>query len=566
MSFNILSSKKRTFDAIVIGSGISGGWAAKELTERKMKTLVLERGRQIRHIADYHTALNPTWTFDHRLTPTQKDKAANPTQSKCYAWNEGTQHLFVKDEAQPYNQVKPFDWIRGYQVGGKSLMWARQCYRWNEKDFEANLRENVGTDWAIRYKDIASWYTYAEQFAGISGNKDGLEQIPDGDFLPPMDLNCVELHLKSKIESNFSDRKLVIGRSANLTKAIHGRGPCQHRDLCYRGCPFGGYFSSNSATLPAAEKTGKMTLMPDSIAHSIIYDEKQQRATGVRVINAETKEMTEYYAKVIFVGAATLNSNALLLNSTSNRFPNGLGNDSETLGHYIMCHNYRARASAEIDGHLEEYYYGKRPNSFYIPRFRNWGNDKQANFLRGYSIAGSATRADWNGQTGKEGIGAAYKKMLTEPGGWSIYMGAMGEMLPDYSNKVSIDRTKTDNHGMPLLNIDVEWKANEDAMTKDMLETMTDMLDKAGFKNIRASDSKQAPGLDIHEMGGCRMGSDPKAAMLNGFNQMHAVKNVFVTDGSAFSSQACQNPSISYMALTARACDYAVKEMKKRNL
>lgn len=565
-NLNLEAKKNNTYDAIVIGSGISGGWAAKELTKFKLKTLVLERGGKLDHIADYTTSMTNPWDFPHRLSNTEAEKAESPIQSKCYAWNEGTTHLFVKDSENPYNQIKPFDWIRGYHVGGKSIMWARQCYRWSEVDFEANVREGIAIDWPIRYADLAPWYSYVERFAGINGNKDGLPQIPDGEFLPPMELNCVELHLQSALKQKFPDRKLIIGRSANHTKQVEGRGPCQYRNLCHRGCPFSGYFSSNSATLPAAANTGKMTLATNAIVHSIIYDEKKGNATGVRVVNALTKEMTEYYAKIIFVNASTLGTAQILLNSTSSRFPNGLGNDSDSLGRYLMDHNYRIRCSADVEGFTDEYYSGRRPNGFYVPRFRNFGADKQSDFVRGYASSGEAGRAGWEHMAYQTGIGAEFKNLATQPGPWNIGIQSQGEMLPDASNRVTLNHQKLDQWGLPTLDIDCEWKANEEAMCKDMLKTLPEMLDSAGFKNIRAWDSHQAPGLGIHEMGTARMGRDPKTSILNGWNQVHTVKNVFVTDGACMTSQACQNPSVTYMALTARACDYAVSELKKRNL
>jgi choline dehydrogenase-like flavoprotein len=569
MSINInnVAKKKNTYDAIVVGSGMSGGWAAKEFCEKKMKTLVLERGGRYNHIEDYTTSMVDPWKFPHRNNMTEAEKEANPIQSKCYAWNEGTKHLFVKDQEHPYQQVKPFDWVRGYHVGGKSIMWARQCYRLGEHDFRSNTEDGNGNEWPIGYQDLAPWYSYVEKFAGISGNRDGLPQIPDGEFLPPMELNAAEKHFKQKAEARYPNRKIIIGRTANHTAPVgEGRGPCRYRHLCHRGCPFSGYFSSNSATLPAAERTGKLTLKTDSIVHSIIYDEKLGKATGVRVIDALTKETTEYYAKVIFVCAATLNSTWLLLNSTSNRFQNGLGNDGGVLGHYLVDHNYRVRVSAKLDGFLDRYYSGRRPNGFYIPRFRNFGSDKQKDFLRGYATYGECTRSNWSAEASSEGLGADFKKMLSEPGGWNLFMVAQGEMLPHFDNKVSLNYDKKDQWGLPTLDIDCEWKANEDAMAKDIMKTLPEMLEPAGFKDIYAWDSHQAPGLGIHEMGTCRMGKDPKTSMLNGWNQVHTVKNVFVTDGSSMPSQGCQNPSVTFMALTARAVDYAMKEMKKRNI
>jgi choline dehydrogenase-like flavoprotein len=564
---NTTAVKKNTFDAIVIGSGISGGWAAKELCEKGLKTLVLERGRKLDHITDYVTANTNPWEFPHHNRLSTENAADYPIQSKCYAFNEGTQHLFVRDADHPYEQKKPFDWIRGYHVGGKSLMWARQCYRWSPMDFESNLRDGHGVDWPIRYDDIAPWYSYVERFAGINGNRDGLPQMPDGEFLPPIEMTVVEKHLKSVIESKFPGRNLVHGRSANLTKSINGRTPCQFRHLCHRGCPFGAYFSSNGVTLPAAAKTGKMTLRPDSIVHSIIYDEKKQRAKGVRVIDANTKQMTEYYAKVIFCNAGTINTTLILLNSNDTaRFVNGLGNDSGVLGQNLMDHCYRGRAYSEHDGFKDSYYKGRRPVAFIIPRFRNLGNDKQTNFVRGYAIGGESGRMDWNRGAWNDDFGADFKTAMTKPGDWTLSFYGMGECLPHPDNRVTLNTKVLDKWGMPTVTIDAQWRDNENAIIKDMMVTMSEMLEAGGFKNIRVSDNGEYIGKGIHEMGTARMGRDPKTSVLNGWNQMHAIPNVFVTDGACMTSGAAQNPSITYMALTARAADYAVKELKKRNL
>lgn len=560
------AKQSNTYDAIVIGSGMSGGWAAKELCEKGMKTLVLERGRNVEHIKDYTTATKQTWELPHRGRLPAKVLEENPVVSKCYAFDEATEHFFVKDNAHPYIQSKPYDWIRGYQVGGKSLMWARMTQRWSEFDFESNARDGIGNDWPIRYGDLAPWYSYVEKFIGISGNKDGLYQIPDGEFLPPMELNCVEKHFQDSVNSNYADRRVVVSRIANLSQQHNGRGPCQYRNLCHRGCPFGGYFSANSATLPAAMATGNMTLRPFSVVHSIIYDDQKQKATGVRVIDSETGASMEYYANIIFVNASTLNTTLILLNSTSSRFPNGLGNDSGVLGHYLMNHNYRGRVWGEHEGFEDMYYYGRRPGGWYLPRFRNLGKDKQAGFLRGYSFSGGASRRRGNLQEGDEPIGAAFKEKLTEVGPWSMGMTGMGEHLPYFENKVTLSKDKKDKWDMPLLEIDCEYGENELSMLKDLLSTGAEMMEKAGFKNVRQNDSEQAPGLDIHEMGTARMGKDPKTSVLNGNNQMHAVKNVFVTDGACMASSACQNPSLTYMALTARAVDYALRELNKQNI
>ncbi|TNE68481.1 MAG: GMC family oxidoreductase [Bacteroidetes bacterium] len=557
--------KRRKYDAIVIGSGITGGWAAKELCEKGLRTLVLERGRNVRHVLDYPTAMLHPWDFDHRLQKTEQDRENNPVQSACYLYNESTKHFFVQDKEHPYQQVKPFEWIRGYQVGGKSLLWARQTYRWAPFDFESNAKDGHGTDWPIRYDDLAPWYSHVERFAGISGNRDGLEQIPDGEFLPPMELNAGEKHLKQQIEAKWPRRHLVIGRSANLTVPHNGRGPCQYRNLCARGCPYSAYFSSNSSTLPAAVRTKKMTLRPDSIVHSIIYDEKKNRARGVRVIDAQTREMTEYYAKVIFLNAGTLNSTLILLNSTSSRFPDGLGNDSGVLGHYLMDHNYRSRMGGRFEGLADRYYKGRRPNGIYIPRFRNiW--DRHPDFVRGYAFGGGAWREDWMRGFGQDDFGTAFKDSLSRPGSWGMGFHGMGECLPRYENHVRINRDILDPWGMPTLDIDCAWGPNEEAMVKDMHQTGYEMLEAAGCKDIVVQDTLEPPGRGIHEMGTARMGRDPDTSVLNGWCQVHTVPNVFVTDGSAMASGACQNPSLTYMALTARACDYAVKELKKKNI
>lgn len=560
-------AKKHTYHAIVIGSGISGGWAAKELCEKGLKTLVLERGGPLEHITGYKTANTPVWEFPHHNRPSAQDVQDYPVQSKCYAFNEGTKHLFVKDTEHPYTQQKPFDWMRGYQVGGKSLLWARQCYRWSEMDFESNLRDGHGVDWPIRYADLAAWYSYVERFAGINGNRDGLPQIPDGEFLPPVEMTILEKHFKKVIETRYTGRYVVHGRSANLTQSIHGRTPCQYRNLCHRGCPFGAYFSSNGVTLPAAARTGKMTLRPHSIVHSIIFDEKKNRATGVRVVDALTKEMTEYYAKVIFCNASTLNTTFILLNSNDTaRFPKGLGNEHDVLGRYLMDHNYRARGSARYAGFKESYYKSRRPTSAIIPRFRNWQPNEGHNFVRGYSVGIDSARESWGRGQGTDDFGADFKRSMTRPGDWYLSFHGMGECLPHPENRVLLNTDRRDNWGLPTLTLDATWRTNEDNMVKDILSTMTEMLEAAGFTHVDAHDNGEYMGKGIHEMGTARMGRDPKTSMLNSWNQLHTVKNVFVTDGACMTSGACQNPSITYMALTARAVDYAVKELKKRNL
>ena len=553
---------QNTYDAIVVGSGISGGWAAKELCEKGLKTLVLERGRNVEHVKDYTgTTLDP-WELKHHGNRTQQDKKDSPIQSKCYAYNEVSKHFFVNDVENPYSQVKPFDWIRGYHVGGRSLTWGRQCYRWSDVDFEANAKDGHGADWPIRYKDIAPWYDYVEPFVGISGSLEGLPQLPDGKFLPPMEMNCLEKHVAERMKKEFSDgRRMIIGRTANHTQRVGDRGPCMYRNKCHEGCPFGGYFSSNSATIPAAMKTGNLTLRPFSIVTEVIYDKENKRAKSIRIIDAETMKTEEYFAKIIFLNASTLGTALILLNSVSDAFPNGLGNSSEQVGHNLMDHHYGVGASGSYDGFQDQYIYGRRPNGIYIPRFRNISEKtKRTDYVRGFGYQGGASRGrPWSA----DGVGEELKDQLLEPGNWGMGIGSWGEHLPYYENKATLNKDKKDKWGLPTLDIDCEFKANELAMRKDMMNSAAEMLEKTGLKNVSTYDSMPAPGFCIHEMGTARMGHDPKTSVLNGFNQMHEVKNVFITDGACMASSACQNPSITYMALTARAVDYAVKELKK---
>jgi len=561
---------QNSYDAIVIGSGISGGWAAKELCDHGLKTLILERGKDVSHIKDYPTATKNPWDFPHRLDTTSALKKENPVVSKCYAFDESAQHFFVKDKDHPYIQEKPFDWIRGYQVGGKSLMWGRETQRWSRFDFEGPARDGYATDWPIRYHDLAPWYSHVEIFAGICGNRDGVETLPDGEFLPPWELNCVEKHVRQKIKENYSDRYYLQGRCAHLTKpaAIHlqqGRGQCQARDLCHRGCPYGGYFSSNSSTLPWAQKTGNLTMKTHAVVHSIIYDEKKKKAVGVRVIDTVTKQTSEYFAKIIFVNAACLNTNLVLLNSTSNRFPNGFGNDNGLLGKYIAFQNYRGFVTASIDGFLDGYYYGRRPMQAIMPSFRNIYK-QETDFLRGYMVFSGASRSGWNGGRDNEGIGAGLKEELSEAHGWRIYMSMQGETIPRETNHVRLSKDQKDDWGIPQLITSVEYSENEEKQLKDFFIQTSEMLDKSGCKNINQVDTKWAPGLDIHEMGGVRMGKDPKTSLLNGWNQFHNCPNVFVTDGACMTSTSTQNPSLTFMAITARAANHAVDEMKKGNL
>jgi choline dehydrogenase-like flavoprotein len=554
------------FDAIVIGSGISGGWAAKELCQKGLKTLVLERGRDVRHIIDYTTANLKPWEFENGMFNTLKDTMESPIQST--AFDPGNKSFFVNDTENPYIQEKPFNWYRGYQVGGKSLIWGRQCYRLSDLDFEANAKDGFGTDWPIRYKDIAPWYDHVEKFVGISGQTENINHLPDGIFLPPMQLNCIEKHLKESIENGNKDRLLTIARVANLTKGWDGRGPCQNRNLCDRGCPFGGYFSSNSATLPAASATGNLTLRPFSIVTEIIYSDKLQKATGVRIIDSITKEVHEYEAKIIFVNASTIATTSILLNSKSKRFPDGLGNDSLQIGHNLMDHHSSAGASGKYEGYKDQYYKGRRPAGFLIPRFKNLKPDNNdADFLRGYNIQGDGERQEWSDRMyDVAGFGKDFKDKLTTPGHWTIWMAGWGECLPYHDNKITLDESQKDAWGLPLVRIDFSFRENEQKMMEDIKATSGEMLENAGFKDVDTFNYKKPGGSTIHEMGTARMGNDPKTSVLNKWNQMHAVKNIFITDGSCMASSACQNPSLTYMALTARACDYAYKQLKLGNL
>ncbi len=554
-----------SYDAIVIGSGITGGWAAKELCEKGLKTLLLERGRDVHHIQDYPTAnLNP-WDFEYRLNNTTQELTENPVRSRTS--DESDRMFFASDVDHPYIQQKPFNWVRGYQVGGRSLIWGRQCYRLSDLDFEANIKEGISIDWPIRYKDISGWYDYVERFIGVSGKHENLPHLPDGCYQPPMELNCIEKHLASSIKKNEEHRLLTIARVANLTRGWNGRGPCQNRNLCTRGCPYGGYFSSNSATIPAAAATGNLTIRPFSIVKEIVYDDKLERATGVRVIDMNTHEELEFNSRIIFVNASTINTAAILLNSKSSRFPNGMGNDSEQLGHNLMDHHSSSGASGVYDGYRDEYYKGRRPCGFLIPRFRNIGNGTQANFLRGYNFQGRGEREGWQERKDSlKGVGLKFKEQLTKPGQWSVWMGGWGECLPYFDNKIALSVNDKDKWGLPLVEVDFSFRENEHLMMEDIKQTGASMLEEAGFKGVNTFSYNTPGGSTVHEMGTARMGNDPKTSVLNKYNQMHAVKNLFVTDGSCMTSSACQNPSLTYMALTARACDYAVSEMKKGNL
>ncbi|TXE06220.1 GMC family oxidoreductase [Seonamhaeicola algicola] len=564
-----MKSINETYDAIVIGTGISGGWAAKELCEGGLKTLVLERGRMVKHIEDYPTMNLDPWDQELKGNISAEELKKYPKQSRTgYTVKNESKHWFVNDLEHPYNETKRFDWMRGYHVGGRSIMWGKQSYRLSDLDFTANIRDGHGIDWPIRYKDIAPWYSHVEKFIGVSGEALGLPQLPDSVFEPPMELNCVEEHLKESMATKFG-RVLTIGRVAHITSntAREGRSRCQSRNRCIRGCPFGGYFSSNASTLPAAERTGNMTLRPHSIAYEIVYDADKKKATGVKIIDAETKEKLEFKADIIFCCASAMASASILLQSKSDRFPNGLGNDSGELGHNIMDHHLGAGASGKIDGFEDKYYYGRRPNGVYIPRFVNLGDkaSENKNFLRGYGYQGRATRGDYTESTEELAYGAAFKEKMLEPGNWRLGIGGFGECLPYHDNKMSLDYNKLDQWGLPTITFDAEWKENEYAMRKDMIAQAVAMLEQAGFKDIQTRDQPKAPGIGIHEMGTARMGHDPKTSVLNKYNQIHTVPNVYVTDGACMTSAGCQNPSLTYMALTARAANHAIKQFKAQN-
>lgn len=565
-----VAPQRDPYDAIVVGSGITGGWAAKELTEKGLDTLVLERGPYVEHGADYNTEHTPSWEFDFQGQGNRQRYAEEyPIQSECYAFGEATEQFFANDKKNPYVQEEPFTWIRGYHLGGRSLTWGRQCYRWSDLDFTANARDGYGVDWPIRYEDIAPWYDYVEKYVGISGRKEGLPQLPDGPFLPPMEMNVAEKQVKAGIESAYEDRMMTIGRAAVLTQQHNGRQACHYCGPCRRGCSVGAYFSSLSATLPDARATGNMTLECDSIVHSVKYDHERDRATGVRVIDRETKEAREYEGRIVFLCASTLGSTQILLNSATSRFPDGLANSSGALGHYLMDHPYQAGASGRVPGLADRYYHGHRPNGTYIPRFRNLGPepDSDADFLRGWASQAGASREGWSRALGEEGFGEDFKQKLRDPGPWRMGAGGWGEMLPRKENYVELDDEKTDAWGIPQLRINCTFSENEQKMREDMAVQLAEMLEAAGCTDVDSYVNEEAsPGLCIHEMGTARMGRDPDASVLNKWNQAHDIENLFVTDGSCMASSACQNPSITYMALTARACDYAVKEMKRGNL
>ncbi|MFN4145831.1 MAG: GMC oxidoreductase [Runella sp.] len=571
MYLNIDAQKELTYDAIVVGSGISGGWAAKELTERGLRVLCLERGRDVKHIIDYETAMKNPWDFPHRGRP--DNMAAEEYWANIrtgYTANEEHRHFFENDKQNPYLETRPFDWIRAYHTGGRSLLWGRQSYRFNEEDFMANAKEGIAIDWPIRYKDIAPWYDYVERFAGISGSREGLSVLPDGQFLPAMELNCLEKHVKTEVMKKMG-RPITIGRVAHLTKptAIHtglSRANCQFRNMCMRGCPYGAYFSTQSATLPAAMKTKRLTLLNNKIVSEVIYDEKKQRAAGVRTIDQNTLEVKEYYARIIFLNASAIPSASILMNSKSSRFPNGLGNDSDQLGRNIMDHHLAVGASGEFDGFTDQYYFGRRPNGVYIPRYRNWGKDKR-DYLRGFGYQGGAGRSSWGRGVGMEGFGADFKQKISTPGPWTMGIGGFGEVLPNENNRFTLHPTQKDKWGMPLVVFDAAYGENEWKMREDMANDAAEMLEAAGLKNVTPyNDKSKNLGIGIHEMGTARMGKDPKTSVLNANNQVHACKNIFMTDGACMTSASCVNPSLTYMALTARAAKFAVDEMKRKNL
>jgi choline dehydrogenase-like flavoprotein len=560
----IEKGKDNRYDAIVVGSGISGGWAAKELCEKGLKVLLLERGKPQNH-PDYPTAVLEPWEFPHCGRLTQEDITKSHVQARHYSFQEDNKHFYINDLENPYAEIKRFDWIRGDVVGGRSLLWARQCYRWSDLDFEANSKDGYGVDWPIRYKDLAPWYDYVETFVGVSGQAENIPHLPDSKFLPPMEMNCVEKDFKARAQKKYPERYVTIGRTANLTAPVKGRGVCQTRNLCHRGCPYGAYFSTNASTLPAAFATGNLTLRPKSLVNRVIYDEQKGKAVGVEITDAETGETLEFFSRIIFLNASTLATAFILLNSSSRRFPDGLGNGSGQVGRNLMDHHKQAGASASVEGFEDQYYYGRRPTGLYIPRFRNL-TEKRPDYLRGFGYQGTGSREGWTSQRITTSLGAELKEAVQKPGPWRLGMGAFGECLPYADNRVTLNTGLKDKWGRPTLSVDAEFKENEKAMQQDMAAAMGEMLETLGYKGVKTFVNTSFPGNANHEMGTARMGRDPRTSVLNAHNQMHEVKNVFITDGSCMTSSSCVNPSLTYMALTARACDYAVNELNKLNL
>jgi choline dehydrogenase-like flavoprotein len=554
------------YDAIVIGSGISGGWAAKELTEKGLKTLMLERGPNYEHVKDYKTANLDPWQFPHRGEVTQEQRKERPYIARTWGAKEQVIDNWAKDLDCPYTEVKPFNWWRAYRLGGRSTLWGRQSYRWSDHDFGANQRDGWAIDWPIRYKDLSPWYDHVEKFIGVSGSVEGLEQLPDGHFLPPYDMTCVEKDVSARLKEHYKgQRHMIIGRVANLTAPIPGRTQCQFRNRCWEGCPFGGYFSTQSSTLPAAMATGNLTVRPYSIVTRILYDKDKQKATGVEILDAETNKTYQYFSKIVFLNASALNSAWVLMNSATDVWPGGLGSSSGELGHNIMDHHYNVGAAGVMEGYEDQYYYGRRANGIYIVRFANLFGDKR-DYLRGFGYQGSASREGWERDVAEMSIGKGLKETLTEPGGWTVGVTGFGETLPYHENKITLDTNKKDKWGLPVLSMDAELKDNELKMRKDMAGEAKAMLEAAGVTQVRTWDNGHHLGDGIHEMGSARMGKDPKTSVLNGHNQVWEAKNVFVTDGACMTSAACQNPSLTYMALTARAADFAVGELKKGNI
>jgi choline dehydrogenase-like flavoprotein len=572
-----ISRPKEIFDAIVVGSGITGGWAAKELTERGLTTLLVERGRAVEHRKDYVGEGIKPWQLPFRgRTELAVLEEQHYIQSKCYAFNDTTKHFFGNDRDLPYAtpEDKPFDWIRGNQLGGRSLIWHRQSYRWSDHDFTANARDGRGTDWPIRYRDIEAWYDHVELHAGISGSVENHPALPDSRFLPPFEMNVVEKEMKKRIESKWNTRKLFIGRTAHLSvPAQHhiaqGRVQCQARNECQRGCSFGAYFSTQSSTLPAALATKKLRIATNSIVHSVIYDPKTHRASGVRVIDAETMTTYEYFAKVIFLCASTLGTTQIMLNSKSESFPTGIANSSGVLGHYLMDHLYSAGATGRVDGFDDEYYFGRRPTGLVMPPFRNV-TEPNPRFRRGYMLMGAAQRTSWEDFARQDGFGEGFKKSIRSAGSWHFQLHGSGEMLPRYENRVSLHPTLKDKWGVPQLYIECSYGENDIHIFHDIADTCAEILEAIGVedvqKDIPALRGEWAPGLSIHEMGTARMGSDPSTSVLNGWNQTHDVPNLFVTDGACMASSASQNPSLTYMALTARAANHAAEQLKQGKL